>query len=302
MELRHLRYLLAVVDAGTISAASQRLRIAQPAISRQLRNLERELGLTLFDRAGPRMHLSAAGRAFLPVARDLVDRAERAGAAAAHLAAGNLERVVIATTTAAANGIITPFIATLAPPDPLILVRETAPARAHALLYTGADLAVTTVPAVAPTVSRPLAPVTVRAHVAADDPWAGREEVGLAELLSRRLVLLTHEHITRVVLDQAVAAAGLSYPDLVECALPNAVLALAAAGYGTGVVSDDPAFGTAPVLIVDPRTGAPLTLMLFAAWQRQHYAAPALARLAERIARFVTGDDGAHPVATGATP
>ncbi|MFI0470494.1 LysR family transcriptional regulator substrate-binding protein [Saccharopolyspora sp. 5N102] len=99
-----------------------------------------------------------------------------------------------------------------------------------------------------------MARIQVRAHVARDHPWATRDRIDLAELVNQRLVLLTHEHITRVVLDQAVGDAGLSYAHLVECGLPNAILALAASGYGIGVVSDEPGVDTHPLLIVDRRT------------------------------------------------
>lgn len=65
MELRHLRYLVAVSDAGSFSAASHRLRVAQSAISEQIADLERELGVPLLDRSGKRPSPTAAGKAFL---------------------------------------------------------------------------------------------------------------------------------------------------------------------------------------------------------------------------------------------
>ena len=50
MELRTLRYFAQVVEAGTVSAAAEALHVTQPGLSRQLRQLERELGIPLFDR------------------------------------------------------------------------------------------------------------------------------------------------------------------------------------------------------------------------------------------------------------
>ena len=52
MELRHLRYFLAVVDAGSITRGAHAVRVAQPSLSRQLRQLEEEIGEPLFDRSG----------------------------------------------------------------------------------------------------------------------------------------------------------------------------------------------------------------------------------------------------------
>jgi DNA-binding transcriptional LysR family regulator len=63
MELRHLRYFLAVAETLNISEASRRLRVAQPSLSRQIRDLEFEVGHPLFDRHKGRLSLTAAGKA-----------------------------------------------------------------------------------------------------------------------------------------------------------------------------------------------------------------------------------------------
>lgn len=69
MELRHLRYFVAVAEHGGISHAAERLNIAQPAVSRQIRDLETELGVDLLQREGRRVILTDAGRAFATRAR-----------------------------------------------------------------------------------------------------------------------------------------------------------------------------------------------------------------------------------------
>ena len=76
MELRHLRYFTAVVDAGGVSKAALRLRMTQPALGRQIRDLERELGVRLFDRIGRRVQLTAEGEELLRGARALLSDAE----------------------------------------------------------------------------------------------------------------------------------------------------------------------------------------------------------------------------------
>src|SRR6266849_2431678 len=61
MELRHLRSFVAVADSGSISLAARRLNITQPALSRQIQDLERDMGVRLFDRIGRRMILTGDG-------------------------------------------------------------------------------------------------------------------------------------------------------------------------------------------------------------------------------------------------
>jgi DNA-binding transcriptional LysR family regulator len=74
MELRHLRYFVTVAEELNISRASARLRISQPAVSRQLRDLEAELGVALFLREKSGLKLTPAGETFLAHARDLLRR------------------------------------------------------------------------------------------------------------------------------------------------------------------------------------------------------------------------------------
>src|SRR5467141_1632981 len=88
MELRHLRYFVAVAEERSFSGAATRLRVAQPSLSKQIRDLETELGTVLFER-GPRgVRLTAAGRAFLVEARRTIDVASRAVASARGAALG----------------------------------------------------------------------------------------------------------------------------------------------------------------------------------------------------------------------
>lgn len=75
MELRHLRYFVAVAECGNLSRAAEKLFIAQPPLSLQIRQLEDEIGSALFTRHPKGMRLTQAGEALLPEARDLLQRA-----------------------------------------------------------------------------------------------------------------------------------------------------------------------------------------------------------------------------------
>ncbi|WP_406691140.1 LysR family transcriptional regulator [Saccharopolyspora sp. ID03-671] len=72
MDVRQMRYFLAVVDTGSVHRAAEQLFVAQPSVSQALRGLERELSAELFHRTGRRLVLTAAGRALIEPARDLV--------------------------------------------------------------------------------------------------------------------------------------------------------------------------------------------------------------------------------------
>jgi len=79
MELRHLRYFVAVADAGSLTvAAEQKLHTSQPSLSRQIRDLEQEIGVQLMNRGAHGIELTSAGKAFLEHARMALLQAEAA--------------------------------------------------------------------------------------------------------------------------------------------------------------------------------------------------------------------------------
>ena len=78
MELRHLRYFVAVAETQNVSRAASKLHISQPAVSRQVRDLEDEVGLPLLNRVGKSVRLTDAGRVFLNEARGILKRTDQA--------------------------------------------------------------------------------------------------------------------------------------------------------------------------------------------------------------------------------
>jgi len=78
MELRHLRYFVAVAEEENVSRAALKLHVSQPGISRQIRDLEDEIGFQLFERSAKALRLTAAGKAFFPEAKAVLQHADDA--------------------------------------------------------------------------------------------------------------------------------------------------------------------------------------------------------------------------------
>src|SRR6266478_429441 len=88
MELRHLRYFVAIGEEENYRRAAQRVNVAQTALSTQIQDLEAELGFKLFDRLPRGVKLSAAGKVFLEDARRILQQVSEAAARAARVARG----------------------------------------------------------------------------------------------------------------------------------------------------------------------------------------------------------------------
>ena len=118
MELRHLRYFVAVGEEEHFGRAAQRLRVAQPALSRQIQDLEREIGSTLFDRLSRGVKISSAGKLFLQ-ARRLLHQLNEATERAQRVARGQSGTLRVGfTENASWRGVV---------PDSLHLFRERSP-------------------------------------------------------------------------------------------------------------------------------------------------------------------------------
>jgi len=92
MELRHLRYFVAVAEEENVSRAALKLHVSQPGLSRQIRDLEDEIGFQLFERSAKSLRLTAAGKVFLGEARAVLQRASEAVEKARAVSGGTLDR------------------------------------------------------------------------------------------------------------------------------------------------------------------------------------------------------------------
>jgi DNA-binding transcriptional LysR family regulator len=106
MELRHLRYFVAVAEELSFTRAAQGLGIAQPPLSQQIRYLERELGFTLFDRDQRPLQLTPAGQAFLEGARQVLQQLEQTVQTAKMCAQGEQGQLSVGFTSTIAHSIL----------------------------------------------------------------------------------------------------------------------------------------------------------------------------------------------------
>ena len=119
MEIRQLRYFLAVAEDLHFTRAAQRLHIAQPALSQQIRQLEEEVGARLLERTNRRVALTPAGETFRMRAALVVEQANRALTEASQIGRGEAGTISIGFVSSAVCGIL---------PDLLRLFRESVPA------------------------------------------------------------------------------------------------------------------------------------------------------------------------------
>ena len=287
MQFRHLEYFVATADHGSASAAALATCITQPALSRQLRQLERDLGVDLFDRTTGRLVLSRVGRQLLPAARLIIQSAEALQAAARFHAQGTVDRLVIAAPMTTLTDVVSPFVATTTAEDPVIDVRITDGLTTADALQRGADLAIGTHRPGPPFQSRVLAELPVWAYVRSDDPWCDRSSVTLEELVQRNVIGVPVSHTAREALDGAVLEAGVAYSQFLEAGNGTIAQALAAAGRGVAVVTDDSRFDLTPLAI--EHDGQALGVRLIAAWDPTDTAVRTWESLATRIASWIHG-------------
>ena len=228
--------------------------------------------------------LTAAGRAFLQAAQDVLAAAAAARSLAEALAAGRLEHVRVVAPTTTLTDVLAPFLAALDRDDPLITVEEASFGDAVGALSSKADLAILTAPPPRPLASCVVARLPVWAYVSADHPWHGRESVDVAELAEERIITLGPGARPRQLLDGALTEAAIAPRDVLECSDPQVAQALAAAGRGVALVSDDPRFDLRPLFVRSQSDVLELTL--HAAWRADHHAASTLEQLTNRLVAF----------------
>lgn len=287
MELRQLTYFVAVAHEESFTRAAERLHVAQPGVSQQIRRLEADLGATLFDRSSRRPRLTAAGAALLPHARDALAATE-----AARHALAALQDVIAGTLLLGAipgipdldlPGLLAAFRA--AHPAVDIALREDQPAPLiEGLRRDEHDVIVVGLSSSDPPDGLLVDVIRVEPLVlvtSIDHQLATRHSVSVVELHGESLVSLTRASTLRGLVEQACAAAGFSARIALETTDVTLLCDLVARGLGVTIIPRSTADHS-------ERHGAKLAVVGFDPPLGQRYTA--LARRRDRTVSPAAGE------------
>ena len=263
-----------MADAGSVSRAAQRLNITQPALSRQIQDLEREFACRLFDRIGRRIILTRDGQEILERKRRLLADAEALGERARALAGGEAGVLRI--------GAVPQFIEAVLPE---VLTR-------YSLTYPGIDLELVAdggglllrrlqqgelhlavgLWRTGGLQNRPLFPARVLALMQRGHWLAGRNALAVTDLSGSALLLLKPDFQTREMFDEACQAAQFEPSVRLESRSSQPLVALAAAGHGVAIVPSGVRFDAARVAVAGLLDGSrPLGSWSHAVWDARRY-------------------------------
>jgi len=239
MELRRLRTFVAVAELGTVSKAALRLRITQPALSRQIIELQHELRLRLFDRVGRGLVLTAEGEQFLGYCRGALAHIDALGERADVLRRGNTGVLKVAAPPHTIESVLATFLPRYAERFPNVHVKltEALGREQTAMLERGeVHIGIRHDQGDRRFESRILPPDEVLAACAASLALGHAGAIDITRLASHPLLLLDHGYSIRRLFDAACRLADIE-PDIrLESRAPHTLLALAEAGQGVAII------------------------------------------------------------------
>jgi DNA-binding transcriptional LysR family regulator len=263
MDLRHLRYFVAVAEEEHFGRAAKRLHIVQPALSMQIRSLEEELGGPLFQRTSRRVVLTEAGSILLADARRLLAQADRVRSDVRRSLKGEIGSVQIGFVGAAVFG--GELIEDLRRfrrlyPDVEVHLNEVAPLHQAEALLNG-ELDVTYGPSdFLPSDSRFRADRVGRwplfLALADDHPLASKRRISARDLQAERIILAATEKDEEGSMALARAILGHDVRAIESASSTNALFAMAAAGLGVALIPSALSKMAVPGLSVRPLSGA----------------------------------------------
>ncbi len=246
MEIRQLRYLVTIVETGGFTRAAERVHVAQPGVSAQIRQLERELGQELLDRSGRTVRLTDAGEAVLPHAKAVLRAIDDLRDAADQMAGLVRGRVRVGMVTSCG----VPDVPTLLerfhrvyPGIDITLVEDNSYALMDQLRDGTLDVALVAFGMRDPE-GLTLSVITdeeLVAAVAHGQPLSKQDTIGLGVLVDHSLITMPVGSGIRGVLDELCTAAGVKPRVTLEATNPRMIADLAARGLGVAVLPESTA-------------------------------------------------------------
>jgi LysR family cyn operon transcriptional activator len=288
MDLQQLRSFVAVAEAGGFSKAAPGLRLSQPALWRQVRALEAELGVRLFDRVGRRVRLTGPGQDLVTQGRDLLARAESLGERARTFAAGDAGVLNLGATPQTLESLAS-FLARWRRAFPRVSLHLIEDGGAQLLdrLEAGEIHLALTVAGDPRFHFRLLRPIRLLAVARAGHRIAHGRTVEVANLARETLLLLRSGFGSREWLDAACRVLHVRPQILVESGAPSTLIALARAGHGVAVIPSTVRFsplGTRALAVV--HAGTPLGRWLAANWDPRRFMPPYVERFVRAVAVY----------------
>ncbi len=285
-----VRAFRATAEAGSLSAASRQLGLSQPTLSRQVAALEEQLAVTLFERVGKRLVLTAGGAGMLEHARQMAAAADALALTAAGQSSDVAGRVSLSVTDAIATHVMPDIVARLREEVPQITIVVTATDALSDLRRREADIAIRHVRPTEPElIGRLIGELT--AHLYASESWVARHGVPQSVADLRGATLLAFDPVERFVAHMEML--GLTF-GLEQCrVVSNSALALwemTRRGLGFGVVLDVAAAHTPGLVALLPeisRTPVPIWLVTHREVQTSRRIRLVYDVLAEELRRLV---------------
>jgi DNA-binding transcriptional LysR family regulator len=245
MNLRYVRTFVTVAEVGTVSKAATRLRIAQPALSRQINAFEQELGLKLFDRVGNRLVLTGEGEQLLTDCRLLLNYAGAVGERAQLLRRGDTGVLKVATSPQVIESVLADFLHTYAARFPDVQVKliealgwpETAAMLERGEIHLGQNLLRAVQPGDQRFSSYPLEAIDMLAACHPSLLPHLSRTVEIADLAPYPLLLLDGSFAFRRNFDAACRLAGFQPSIRFESRNPRTLLTMAECGHGVAVIA-----------------------------------------------------------------
>jgi DNA-binding transcriptional LysR family regulator len=305
LTLTQLRFFREVARREGFTAAAEALHVSQPAVSRCIQLLERQVGVRLFERAGRRVRLTAAGGLLLPCAERVLQELDDAAAALADLAAGEGGRLLLGASSTPGTYLLPQVLGMLRRSHPRVeLQLEIADTHQvlAALLEGRLDLAVVGEAPFAPRLQTELLLTEQLVLVLPPThPLANRARVTPGELAAEPFVLREPGSSTRAALERALAVHGVRPRVAMELGSMEAVKKSVAAGLGLSMVSEHAVAleVRAGVLAARRVEGLNVERGLYAAWRSSHRRTALQARFMAALRAMVAG--GATPSAERGT-